>query len=652
MDDFATKLKKMVKLARQIQANSTILSGLYKQFAGEMINLGNETYNERVKEGFQNFAQTINELEASRELLSIQIENSFVIPADEFVKKEVEDVKEKKKKYDRVNNSYNNALNKLSNLKKKEINALKTMETEHELNDSKRDYRIESLNFAFALNDMQAKKHYELLESSIAFCFAQCKYFERGFATSNELQNYMKELALDLNKEKMCLKEEKDEVAAYKKMLETTPTTTHLYIRNKSNSKTLAKTIQGYLFKKNASTISVRSEWQRRYFVVEGGLLTYYKTGKDTTPVLAINLLLCSVKEKHDIDRRFCFEVISPDKSFLLQAEDEEKMKEWICVIQNAISDLLNHQAPAKPVESNEHRVRENSSGLIEETKKTPATAFEQVRLMDPSNKSCADCDASDPDWASLNLGILMCIECSGVHRSMGVHISKVRSFTLDKWEPENIKFMLALGNEKVNEIYEESLPEGTKITFNSDKITREKFIKAKYQEKKFVARSLVDPETLNLNLFESARTNRLQQCVRLIAQGANVKYMNPSQNKMTPLHVAVKEGHLVTTVLLTQYKSDLNVQDELGNTPLHYAAAEGKTNIACYLFKSGAKLDPKNLEGKTALDVALALQQVHCVMLLRLAQMVMEESNGNSHDDSFSQALANFTMGMESEFE
>lgn len=43
-----------------------------------------------------------------------------------------------------------------------------------------------------------------------------------------------------------------------------------------------------------------------------------------------------------------------------------------------------------------------------------------------PGNEVCAECSAPEPDWASLNLGILMCIECSGVHRNLGVHISKV----------------------------------------------------------------------------------------------------------------------------------------------------------------------------------------------------------------------------------
>lgn len=62
------------------------------------------------------------------------------------------------------------------------------------------------------------------------------------------------------------------------------------------------------------------------------------------------------------------------------------------------------------------------------------AEDVQNIRTRVPGNGQCADCNSPNPDWASLNLGILMCIECSGVHRNLGSHISKVRSLDLDGW--------------------------------------------------------------------------------------------------------------------------------------------------------------------------------------------------------------------------
>jgi Arf-GAP with coiled-coil, ANK repeat and PH domain-containing protein len=97
----------------------------------------------------------------------------------------------------------------------------------------------------------------------------------------------------------------------------------------------------------------------------------------------------------------------------------------------------------------------------------------------------------SDPKWASINLGITLCIACSGVHRSLGVHYSKVRSLTLDCWEPEILRVMIELGNEVVNKIYEatydEILSDIERATDNCDDEVRKKWIYAKYVDKKFV---------------------------------------------------------------------------------------------------------------------------------------------------------------------
>ncbi|KAF3617311.1 putative ADP-ribosylation factor GTPase-activating protein AGD15, partial [Capsicum annuum] len=110
-----------------------------------------------------------------------------------------------------------------------------------------------------------------------------------------------------------------------------------------------------------------------------------------------------------------------------------------------------------------------------------------------PENRECADCRGRAPRWASINLGIFICLQCSGIHRSLGVHISKVRSTTLDTWLPEQVAFMQCVGNEKSNNYWEADLPA------SEDRSDIGKFIRTKYQDKKWASRYAPQPAPSNM---------------------------------------------------------------------------------------------------------------------------------------------------------
>lgn len=140
------------------------------------------------------------------------------------------------------------------------------------------------------------------------------------------------------------------------------------------------------------------------------------------------------------------------------------------------------------------------STSALPSSKKTHSEKHKLILkqlLKEEGNKVCVDCKtAAHPRWASWNLGCFICIRCSGIHRSMGTHISKVKSVDLDAWTDEQVELMVKWGNSKCNSYWENKLPEG----YIPDNLKIENFIRTKYDMRKWVG-SVNVPDPLSIKI-------------------------------------------------------------------------------------------------------------------------------------------------------
>ena len=117
--------------------------------------------------------------------------------------------------------------------------------------------------------------------------------------------------------------------------------------------------------------------------------------------------------------------------------------------------------------------------------------------LKKPENKYCADCKRTSPSWASINLGVFVCINCSGCHREIGVHVTKIKSVNLDVWAEDTLKYFQKINNEIANEYWEHKLKNFDFKSIQNDNYKLIKFIRDKYESKKWVNKKKKDPMTL-----------------------------------------------------------------------------------------------------------------------------------------------------------
>ncbi|XP_069721484.1 arf-GAP with coiled-coil, ANK repeat and PH domain-containing protein 2 isoform X2 [Phaenicophaeus curvirostris] len=481
------KLDKLVKLCIAMIDTGKAFCTANKQFMNGIRDLAQYSCKDvLVETSLTKFSDTLQEMINYHNILFDQTQRSIKAQLQTFVKEDIRKFKDAKKQFEKVSEEKENALVKNAQVQRNKQHEVE--EATNILTATRKCFRHIALDYVLQINVLQSKRRSEILKSMLSFMYAHLAFFHQGYDLFGEIEPYMKDLGAQLDQLAVDAAKEKRDMEQK-----------HSTIQQKDYSSDDTKleynvdaangiVMEGYLFKRASNAFKT---WNRRWFSIQNNQLVYQKKFKDNPTVVVEDLRLCTVKHCEDIERRFCFEVVSPTKSCMLQADSEKLRQAWIKAVQTSIATAYREKGDES---EKQEKKSSPSTGSLESGSETKEkllkgeSALQRVQCI-PGNAACCDCGLADPRWASINLGITLCIECSGIHRSLGVHFSKVRSLTLDSWEPELLKLMCELGNDVINRIYEARLEKAgvKKPQPGSQRQEKEAYIKAKYVERKFV---------------------------------------------------------------------------------------------------------------------------------------------------------------------
>ncbi|NXF24057.1 ARAP1 protein, partial [Rhodinocichla rosea] len=275
--------------------------------------------------------------------------------------------------------------------------------------------------------------------------------------------------------------------------------------------------------------LELRGFKHKLFVVVAGDKVFLYKNAEDYRLGIGITYIEMNVGNVKEVDRRG-FDLTTPYRIFSFSADSEQEKEEWVEAMQQSITEALSNSEVAERIWAVE------------------------------SNRFCADCGAPKPDWASINLCVVICKRCAGEHRGLGPGITKVRSLKMDRkvWTEELIELFQRFGNIMANQFWAANVPPSEAISPTSGSQERRRFLIAKYREGKYRHYHPLfgNQEELDRALCAAVTTSDLAETQALLFCGASVTCDTGDPQCPTPLALAERSGQRLQMEFLLHNKT------------------------------------------------------------------------------------------------